>query len=165
MEIITTDWFILHSVLYCILFCLCLVPIGLVNPRMMLQDYPKEIIALVPPKTDMEKRQGIYFAAPLLIIMIGYPALVSWYYAPRPFHFMELFMIMWGMMLVMNIFDLLVLDWMMFCTITPRFIMLKGTEGSPGYKNYLFHFVGFLKGVVITGLISGLSAGVIQVVS
>lgn len=77
MLFIDTDTFILHSVIYCVIFSLALVPIGLINPRMMLQDYPKEIQKLVPPKTDKEKRMGVYLAIPLLAVLIGYPAVVS----------------------------------------------------------------------------------------
>ncbi|HMJ70257.1 MAG TPA: hypothetical protein VK508_15240 [Cyclobacteriaceae bacterium] len=50
MLYIDPDTFILHSIIYCILFTLSLVPIGLINPRMMLYSYPKEIQKLVPPK-------------------------------------------------------------------------------------------------------------------
>jgi hypothetical protein len=51
-------------------------------------------------------------------------------------------------LLVFNVFDLLVLDWLFFCTIHPRQMVLPGTEGMPGYRDYSFHFKGFLKGLV-----------------
>jgi len=41
----------------------------------------------------------------------------------------------------------LVLDWLIFCTIQPRRIVLPGTEGMAGYRDYRFHFIGFLKGL------------------
>ncbi len=50
-------------------------------------------------------------------------------------------------LLVFNIFDLIVLDWLLFCTIQPRPMILPGTEGMAGYRDYRFHFVGFLKGL------------------
>jgi hypothetical protein len=50
-------------------------------------------------------------------------------------------------LLVFNVFDLIVLDWLIFCTIQPRAIVLPGTEGMPGYRDYRFHFIGFLKGI------------------
>jgi hypothetical protein len=49
-------------------------------------------------------------------------------------------------LLVFNVFDLLVLDWLLFCTIQPRVMVLPGTEGMAGYRDYRFHFIGFLKG-------------------
>ena len=39
------------------------------------------------------------------------------------------------------------LDWLLFCTLRPRAIILPGTEGMAGYRDYRFHFVGFLKGL------------------
>lgn len=50
-------------------------------------------------------------------------------------------------LLTFNIFDLIILDWLFFCTIQPRSMVLPGTEGMTGYSDYRFHFVGFLKGV------------------
>jgi hypothetical protein len=38
----------------------------------------------------------------------------------------------------------------MYCTITPRFVVIPGTEGMAGYKDYVFHLRGFLIGSVIS---------------
>jgi hypothetical protein len=50
-------------------------------------------------------------------------------------------------LLTFNTFDLIILDWLFFCTIQPRAMVLPGTEGMPAYRDYRFHFVGFLKGL------------------
>jgi hypothetical protein len=50
-------------------------------------------------------------------------------------------------LLVFNTFDLIILDWLIFCTIRPRAMVLPGTEGLTGYRDYRFHFIGFLKGL------------------
>lgn len=156
---IQTDIFIIHCVLYCLLVVIAMIPVGIVNPRMMLQSYPKEIQQAVPPKTSREKRYGIFFSIPILVVMIGYPAFIGWYYTTS---YVSAFMLIWSMMLVFNLFDLLVVDWLMFCYITPGFIVIKGTEGHPAYKNYMFHLVGFIKGIVITAAISALLAFFLQ---
>ena len=36
-------------------------------------------------------------------------------------------------------FDLLVLDIWLFYGVTPRFMVIPGTEGMPGYKNFKPH--------------------------
>ena len=51
-------------------------------------------------------------------------------------------------LLTNNLIDLLILDWLIFVTIQPRFVVLPGTAGLPGYRDYGFHFRQFLKGVV-----------------
>jgi len=156
------DVFFWQSIIYCVLIMLSTVPVAIIGPRMLLQDYPREIQNVVPPKTQKEKSQGIFFAIPIILVMIGYPIVVSWYYRPAEPHFVYYFVVTWGMMLVFNVFDLLVLDWIMFCWITPKFMVIKGTEGHAGYKNYFFHFIGFLKGIVITGIIGLIAAGVMS---
>ena len=44
-----------------------------VNPRIWLQDYPKEIQAKVPPKSKVEKRLSLIFGIPFLIVLILCP--------------------------------------------------------------------------------------------
>lgn len=164
MAFISSSDFLIFSAVYCMLFTSALVPIGIRNPRMMLQDYPRKIQDAVPPKTLEEKRLGILYAVPLVFILTGFPALVSWYYN-KGGGFVDLFAGMWGLMLVMNLFDLVIIDWAIFCGITPKFVVLPGTEGNQGYKDYWFHFVGFLKGVAITAALSAVVMGIIAVIT
>ncbi|MFK0292751.1 hypothetical protein ACIQU6_20035 [Streptomyces sp. NPDC090442] len=41
--------------------------------------------------------------------------------------------------LALTLFDLLVIDWLLFCTVRPRFMTLPGTEGMPEYRDLAFH--------------------------
>jgi hypothetical protein len=43
---------------------------------------------------------------------------------------------------IFNLVDWLILDWLIFCVITPRFIIIPGTEGMAGYKDF-FSLSGF----------------------
>jgi hypothetical protein len=54
-------------------------------------------------------------------------------------------------LMVFNLFDLLIVDWLIFVTIQPKTVILPGTEGMAGYKNYPFHFRGFLIGIGFSG--------------
>lgn len=63
--------------------------------------------------------------------------------------------------MVFNLFDLLVLDWLIMVRIQPKFIILPGTEGMKIYNDYSFHFRGFLKGTVLTFLTSLVIAGIL----
>ena len=56
------------------------------------------------------------------------------------------------MCIVWNSVDLLVMDWLIFCTIQPKFMILPGSEGHPAYKDYYFHFRGFLIGCVYSAI-------------
>jgi energy-converting hydrogenase Eha subunit B len=70
--------------------------------------------------------------------------------------FIEVFIDIFTLFIVFNIVDLLILDWLIFCTLTPKFMILPGTEGMAGYKDYGFHFRGFLIGCIIC-LVSALA--------
>ena len=60
---------------------------------------------------------------------------------------------------VVNIYDMLVLDWGIFCHSTK--LRIPGTEDmDEEYKDYLFHVKGAMKGTVI-GLIVAILSGVI----
>jgi hypothetical protein len=63
-----------------------------------------------------------------------------------------------------NIFDLIVMDWLIFCTWNPKFIVLPGSKGNKAHKDYKFHFIGFLKGSVISAIGSIAIAGVCFVI-
>ncbi|GAG17037.1 unnamed protein product, partial [marine sediment metagenome] len=57
------------------------------------------------------------------------------------------------------VWDLLILDWLIFVTIRPDFIVIPGTEGLAGYKHYFFHFkVGFLS---LTQWVSVIGGGLV----
>jgi hypothetical protein len=68
-------------------------------------------------------------------------------------------------LLVFNLVDLLILDWLLFCTITPRWIVIPGTAGMAAYKDYLFHFRAFLKGTALCALAGGVVAGIVLLLS
>ena len=62
------------------------------------------------------------------------------------------------------VWDLLILDWLFFVTIQPSFIVIPGTEGLAGYKDYWFHlkvsFLGLTQWVSVIGgrlVLGGLS--------
>ena len=151
-----------ESFVYCGLSTIALTIIGAKNPRIMLHKYPKEIQAAVPPRTDIEKKQARIYAVPFLLVTIFYPLYSGWHIcSSQHLSFGEMFMHVWTLMLAFNIYDLIILDWLMFCTITPRFIVIAGTAGNKGYKNYMFHFVGFLKGIVITLVVAVIPSGLL----
>lgn len=60
-----------------------------------------------------------------------------------------------------NIFDLFIMDWLIFCSITPKFLVLPGTSGNPAYKNYKFHINGSIgKGLIYAIVFSSIIAGI-----
>jgi hypothetical protein len=66
------------------------------------------------------------------------------------------FAIMFG---TFNLLDWLALDWPLVYW-QPRFLVLPGTEGMAGYRDYWFHARGFLIGCPIIAAGSALSAAI-----
>jgi hypothetical protein len=158
---VLTDGFILSA----LSTLLILVSIR-ISPRLWLQDYPKDIQALVPPKTAQEQRQGLIFGIPFLLLLIGFPLFSTYSVAQQvmgEISFFVLFLHAFGVAFVFNLVDLLIIDLLVFCMITPRFIIIPGSEGAAGYKDYMFHFRGFLIGTVFSGIVGLIGAGLVSV--
>lgn len=119
------------------------------NPRLMLRSYPKDVQAAVLPQTKAEKRQTLYWALPFWLCLLGFPVAAALTAKAAHGSLLEVFLSAAGVLFLFNLVDWLILDWLVVCTITPRFVVLPGTEGMAGYKNYGMHFRGFLIG---TGL-------------
>ncbi len=135
---------------------------GRVNPRLMLRSYPKDVQAVVPPNTKEEKRQTLYWGLPFWLFLLGFPIASALTAFAAHQSFLEIFLSAFGVIFLCNLVDWLILDWLIVCTITPKFMVLPGTEGMAGYKNYAMHFRGFLIGTVLAVVI-GLIIAVIVV--
>jgi len=130
-----------------------------INPRLFIQDYPEDIQAAVPPKTDAEKRLTLLIGIPFLLVMLLAPFFSTLSLKQAGASFGALFANAFGVVFFFNLFDLLVLDWLIFCSITPKSIVIPGTEGMAGYKDYGFHFRGFLKGTLLSAILGLVIAG------
>ena len=138
-----------------------------INPRLFLQDYPEPIQALAPPKTVQEKRQGLLLGLPFLILLVAVPlwsTLRLQQQAGGHAALMDLFLNAFGVLFVFNVWDLVVLDWGVFCTITPHFLVIPGTEGAPAYKDYVYHLRASMMGTVLCLVVGLVLAAVVTLV-
>lgn len=135
-----------------------------INPRLMLRSYPKDVQAAVPPATPQEKRQTLVWAIPFWLVLLGFPTAAALSVHISNQGFLLIFLSAFGVMLFSNLVDWLILDWLIFCTITPRFAILPGTEGLAGYKNYAMHVRGFLIGTALSVIVSLIIAGIIHLI-
>jgi hypothetical protein len=123
--------------------------IGAIALDVFVGDYPPDIRQKFGPMSPRSARlrpfvAALFFIPVLVIPLLGLFALrAKLGYVP----FIPAFAFTAVTLLVFNTYDLIVLDWLLFCTIQPRQMVLPGTEGMAGYRDYRFHFVGFLKGL------------------
>ena len=135
---------------------------GAIAADMWIGDYPPDIKERYGPMSPRAARLRpyiavLFFVVVLLIPLLGLLALRA-EVDDVPFGAAVAFSVV--ALLVFNTYDLIVLDWLFFCTIQPRMMILPGTEGMAGYRDYRFHFIGFLKGlgfctvggIIISGL-------------
>ncbi|MGH0597530.1 nitroreductase [Bacillus mycoides] len=131
------------------------------NPRLWLNDYPKDIQKVVLPKSINEKKQTFYFEIIYNIILFGTP-LVSTYILHHhgKLLYIEAYLHTFGIVMIFNLVDLLIIDWLIFCWITPRFVVIPSTEGMKGYKDYKFHLRGAIAGTPFLAIVSLFLAGI-----
>ena len=143
--------------------CLLLLGVLWINPEILLHDYPPDIRDRHGPMSARAKRhKGV---ATLVIGVVAILIVVASFASVRAgdrIPFLTAFVHLFVMGSVFNVADLL-LDWLLVA-IAPRFVVLPGTEGAAGYKDYRFHFRGFLIGAALIPVVSVPAAAVVAVV-
>ncbi|WP_163857214.1 nitroreductase [Paenibacillus elgii] len=148
----------IEGMLLSIFFCIVIVGMLVYNPRLLLNDYPQSIQLSVPPKTSKETKLSKAIGAPFASLLMIAP-FISTLYCDE-ISFMVSFLHPFLVFIIVSLVDLVVLDWLMFCFITPDFLIIPGTKGMKDYKNYQFHFIAFLKGTVVYGVLCIIVAGI-----
>ncbi|MGH1299854.1 nitroreductase [Bacillus pretiosus] len=131
------------------------------NPRLSLTEYPKDIQKVVFPKSIYEKKQTIYFNIAYNAILFGTP-FVSTYilHKHEKLLYIDAYLHTFGILMIFNLVDLFILDWLIFCWITPKFVVIPSTEGMKGYKDYKFHLRGSIVGTKFLAIVSLFLAGI-----
>jgi len=135
------------------------------QPCLFLQDYPQSIQSVVPAKTPKEKRQSLIVGILFLLLLVVIPFLSTLSLMRQSggeATFVQLFLHAFGVVFIFNLVDLILLDWFMFCTLTPKFVIIPGTEGSEAYKDYLFHFKASITGAILSIMAGLLIAGIVS---
>jgi hypothetical protein len=135
------------------------------NPRLLMSegDYPADVLAAAPPRTKEETRLSALLSIPWFLWAVGFPLYSTMSYlqaGETAISFLAAFGHAFLILLSFWLVDLILLDWLMFCTITPKFLVIPGTEGFAGYKDFGMHLRGhFGKGLIILIISGALIAG------
>lgn len=155
LQLLFTD-----GILLTIIFSVFVVGTLFWKPRMWLHDFPADIQALIPPKTDHEKRLTIYMAIPFFIILFAGLALTAYRYGSAN-GFLAMAVHVYLVWQIVNLIDLLIIDWCGMMLIDPTNPPFPGTEGAKGYRDFRFHFIGFIKGSVMGIVLALMITGVV----
>ncbi len=140
-----------------------------VSPRVWaFSDYPKEITNNVPPQTKEEKHKIITLSIPFFILVIGYPFLSTFlakqlYTGAMPL--IDAFTNTFGVLMFFFLSDFIILDWLVVGTITPKFVIIPGTESmkEKEYKNFrLYHTKAHIRGFFLVILLSFIIAVIVS---
>lgn len=152
---------ILEGLVYSVVLGAIVTISQLFNARLWINDYPKAIQNIVPKRTKKEIIEKLSIGIPFILIMFGYPiysTIVLKETMSTDYTFMAGFLNTFIICSTFNVFDLVVLDWLIFCYINPKYLVLEGTEGLKEYKDYGFHLRAAFKGFLFTVIISGITA-------
>ncbi len=133
---------LIYATIFAVCFSLILGGGALVARDVMVQDYPPAIRERYGPKSAKGERAGRVMAVLLLAPVVGVTAGGIATLRDRlggDIGFWPGFTFGVTVFIVLHLFDLVVIDWLLFCWIQPRFMVLPGTEGMPEYRDWLFH--------------------------
>jgi hypothetical protein len=139
-----------------LIFSIGMLVIGRINPKMILNDYPPDIRAKAGPMSEQTRRQASLASIPLLLTLglVVILALGQLQTFAGELNFVNTFLFSTVIFQTWNLIDLVLLDWLLLMGLKPRFMILPGTEGMAGYRDYGFHFRKFLNGIGFTLFLS-----------
>ena len=133
IEIMVANHIITHGLLYSILATgFLFLMMVTTSPRIWgYADYPQHIKDKVPPQTQREKMVAWVCFFPWMVFIFGYPiysVLALKAKLGGEIAFGIAFLHLFVMFLLMTIGDLVLLDWLVISKITPKFVIIPGTE-------------------------------------
>lgn len=144
--------FLVESMVLCVLFAAAVVPPVIRNPIGAIHDYPPAItekaIALgLTTEKHRRTSKGVVIVKAVVALILACILAAVVRYINRAEGFLQGAQISYGLWMVINWFDALVLDCLWFCH--SKRVMIPGTEDMKEYKDYLFHIKAGCIGSVI----------------
>ncbi|MEV5561057.1 hypothetical protein AB0L44_46110 [Nonomuraea wenchangensis] len=155
-------WAALYGLAVSALFTAVLFGGALAARDPMVQDYPPAIRERYGPKSPRGQRVARWAGLVVAIGVVGILAVALMHLtrlAPNA-GALVVFGYAWIILQTFNLFDLVVLDWLIVVTWRPALVVLPGTEDMPDYRDLGFHVRGFAKGLLICTVGAALATAV-----
>lgn len=135
------------------------------NPRLFLRHYPKEIREAAPPMTDAERKTSKLVGLPFIALLLGFPiySAITFDGSHPEANFLAKAVHGFGVSMVFNVVDFVVLDFLWLGALRPRWAMIPGTEAVTFRFNTADNVRGFFSGTILA-LIIGLVAATITLI-
>ena len=158
----------IECIVCCALFTLIILPAQYKDPVKMIMSYPPKIrerVESLPQYKDtIKQREKAHIGKKIfgLIFFVILFSAVAYLSGCRSFG--AAFVHVFVLFLVINIYDLVVLDWGNFCH--SKKLRIPGTEDmDKEYKDYFFHVKGALIGTALGLIVALLSGGLVQLIA
>lgn len=153
----------IQCVACCLLFTLVILPAQYKDPINMIMSYPPKIIQRVEElpqyKGTIKQREKVHISRKIFGLLFFVILLSGVAYLSGCRSFGTTFVHVFILFVVVNVYDLVVLDWGIFCH--SKKLRIPGTEDmEKEYKDYRFHVKGACIGILL-GLVVALLSGVI----
>jgi len=138
------------------------------NPRFALNDLPQGIQDKVPSQTKREKIEAGLLSGPVFILYLAaiyFSTLAVKRQTGGNISFLLLFVHAYGVLFISSWLELLLADWLVYCTITPKFIIIPGTLVADGYKDYKHQFRAHLRGTAYAVPVALIISAVVSLVT
>lgn len=160
--------FLIESIVLCALFTLAIILPLMRNPIKGIMSFSpairKRVESLPQYQGTIHQEERAHIGKKLIAVPVLATVLAAacWLGGARTFS--SAFLHGFGLFIVVNLWDLVVLDWLWFCR-SPR-VRLPGTEDmDKEYRDPWFHLRGFGIGIGIGAVISLLCAGIVVAMS
>ena len=153
----------IYGLLWSVLWIIYVYIIVKVFPWEMLHDYPKDIqeaSTLAEPDDKQKKNAKIFSIVGAVVLFVSIFLFGLIQFKGSRTGFISVLLFMFIVVIMWNIVDLLIMDWIVVCTITPKWVVIEGTKGCAGYKDYWFHFKGFLIGCIYSTIAAFVISGI-----
>ena len=136
----------------------------MINKEMWLKNYPPDVKARWGPISGKAKRQRLGFAILFLGVLTGamvYDVTRLEVVLGTPPSFLSIFASIVVMLVLFNLVDAVIIDWLILLVLWPGLAVLPGTEGMPGYKDARRWAINLFKGFALAPIAGLLVAGVV----
>ncbi len=129
-------------------------------------DYPERIKRAIPPQTKEEHRSAMLMSIPWALFSFGFPiyrVVMLKAEMAEQFTLGIAFSTLFAYFIVVSLLDLIVLDWWLISRLTPKFVVMAGTDREE-YKDLSEHYRAQLIAIAPAALILLLVAWLITII-